>query len=228
VKRRVLHDELQGLLLKMLLDGTIAPGQNLSIDGIARDLDVSPTPVREALVHLEHTGLAARSPLRGYKVSPPLTVEQIAQLIDAHRIVELGALGIALKDRESLLPELLESHEHQTGVVDALDSEGEDALHSGIDSYREYLAADWAFHLSIMRHSHNHYLIEMAASLDSHVHRLRQTFGHGITDARDACAEQGRILAAIELGDARAAIKAMSTHLKGVRTRSLADARRSD
>ena len=152
----------------------------------------------------------------------------MAQLIDARWIIELGALRIALKDRESLLPELRASHEHHVGVVEALGSEGEVARRSAIGSYREYFAADWSFHLSIMRHSHNHYLAEMAESLGSHVHCLRQTFGHGITDARDACAEHGRILAVIELGDARAAVKAISTHLGGVRARSLAGARRSD
>ena len=44
----------------MLLDGTIVPGQILSIDGMARDLDLSPTPVREALDHLKHTRRVAR------------------------------------------------------------------------------------------------------------------------------------------------------------------------
>lgn len=44
---------------KGITDGTLAPGTRLVADGIARDLKVSPVPVREALRRLEAEGFVA-------------------------------------------------------------------------------------------------------------------------------------------------------------------------
>ena len=41
----------------MLTSGRLEPDAPLGIDRLAHDLGVSPTPVREALARLEHTGL---------------------------------------------------------------------------------------------------------------------------------------------------------------------------
>ena len=65
--RKVLRDDVHDALLQMLLRGRFAPGESLSIDHVARQLGVSPTPVREALVELEHTGLVTRAALRGFR-----------------------------------------------------------------------------------------------------------------------------------------------------------------
>ena len=63
VERRALRDGVYDVLLELLLANGVAPGASLSIEGLARDLGVSPTPVREALGQLEHTGLVTRAPL---------------------------------------------------------------------------------------------------------------------------------------------------------------------
>ena len=39
-----------------IVDGTLSPGSRLVADGLARELDVSPVPVREALRRLEAEG----------------------------------------------------------------------------------------------------------------------------------------------------------------------------
>ena len=99
-----MRDGAYDALLDMLLDGSLRPDVNLSIEGLARELGVSPTPIREALVNLEHTGLITRTALRGYRVAPPFNAEQIGQLLDARAIVELGALDQALRRRDTLIP----------------------------------------------------------------------------------------------------------------------------
>src|SRR5699024_384705 len=55
VRRQVLRAEVEELILQRLLESRWAPGSRLSIDGLARDLEVSPTPVREAMVSLERS-----------------------------------------------------------------------------------------------------------------------------------------------------------------------------
>ena len=67
IERRGLRDHVYDHILQLLLSGDAAPGERLSIDTIARQLDVSPTPVREAMVQLERTGLVTREALKGYR-----------------------------------------------------------------------------------------------------------------------------------------------------------------
>ena len=106
LERKVLRDTVYESLVDMLMSGTLAPGASLSIDGLASGLAVSPTPVREALVHLERTGLVFREPLRGYRVAPLLDTDQVAQLCDARAIVELGALELAFQNADDLAEDL--------------------------------------------------------------------------------------------------------------------------
>ena len=85
IERRGLRDHVYERILQLLLSGEAAPGARLSIDTIARQLNVSPTPVREAMVQLERTGLVTREALKGYRVAPPLG---LAQLQELHQLVE--------------------------------------------------------------------------------------------------------------------------------------------
>lgn len=228
LERRALRDSVYDLVLDMLLDGTLQPDDNLSIDGLARELGVSPTPIREALVHLEHTGLVTRTALRGYRVAPPFNPQQIGQLVDARAVLELGALEHALERRDSLAPALQRAHELHRQVIDELESLTEESLvgDTRLASYRRYFDADWGFHLVIMRHADNPFIVQMAESLGAHVHRLRQSVGVGLTDAEDASAEHARIVEGILSGaPAKAVKRAMRDHLEAVRERSIADSR---
>ncbi|HSU37735.1 MAG TPA: GntR family transcriptional regulator [Propionibacteriaceae bacterium] len=227
LERRALRDSAYDMLLNMLLDGSLRPDVNLSIDGLARDLGVSPTPIREALVNLEHTGLVTRTALRGYRVAPPFNAEQIGQLVDARSVVELGALDQALLRRGELIPVLRRAHEHHQQVIASIDAE-EESLTGGarIASYRRYFDADWGFHLVMMRHAGNPFIVQLAESLGAHVHRLRQTVGVGLTDSHEASTEHAQILTALETGAPDAAVKqALREHLESVRSRSIADSK---
>lgn len=216
------------LVLNMLLDGTYQPDDTLSIDGLARELGVSPTPIREALVHLEHTGLVTRTALRGYRVAPPFNPQQIGQLVDARTVLELGALEHALERRASLAPALRRAHDQHRQVIDELAVQSEEELDgtTRLAGYRRYFDADWGFHLEIMRHADNPFIVQMAESLGAHVHRLRQSVGLGSTDWEDASAEHARIVEAIISGAPAKQVKqAMRDHLEAVRERSIADSR---
>src|SRR5689334_11529046 len=49
LRRQMLADDVYEAIKTMLMDHTIRPGARISIDGLARDFQVSSTPVREAL-----------------------------------------------------------------------------------------------------------------------------------------------------------------------------------
>jgi DNA-binding GntR family transcriptional regulator len=199
----------------------------ISIDGLAREFRVSPTPIREALVNLEHTGLVTRTAMRGYRVAPPFNTDQVGLLVDARTVVELGALDRALRRRETLVPALRAAHELHAQVIADIDALPDDALQGGrrIASYRRYFDADWGFHLAIIRRAENPFMVELAESLGAHIHRLRQSIGVGLTDSHEAATEHGHVLRALEVGAPDEAVReALRTHLEAVRSRSIADA----
>lgn len=224
VERKVLRDGVFDRLVEMLLSGSLAPDANLNIEGLARQLGVSPTPVREALAQLEHTGLVSRVALRGYRVSAPLTLDEIGQLNDARMIVELGALDIALRRRDALEPLLTSAHRQHLDVVAAI-SAAPAPVHEAerIAAYRRFYDADWAFHFTIMQQANNRYIVQMADALGSHIHRMRQSVELGLRDMNEATSEHGRVLRALQDGDPASTIQAMREHLAAVRTRSLVD-----
>ena len=103
----------------MLTSGRLEPDAPLGIDRLAHDLGVSPTPVREALARLEHTGLVVRRANRGYRVAPPMSSEQVAELVDARVVLECAAVERAIKDLPSHvrdLPEALREQQRNTDV----------------------------------------------------------------------------------------------------------------
>ncbi|WP_127819215.1 GntR family transcriptional regulator [Microbacterium sp. CPCC 204701] len=70
-RRTVLCDEVYARLGEAILDGRLAPGEQLRDQELAERLGVSRTPVREALQRLARTGLVEVSPNRYTRVSIP-------------------------------------------------------------------------------------------------------------------------------------------------------------
>lgn len=218
LERKVLRDDVYDVILTMLLEGHLQPGTPLGIDALSRELGVSPTPIREALVQLEHTGLVSRAALRGYRVAPPISQGQMVELIEARAVVELAAVKMAFTRREELLPGLREVHEqHEAAKVVLAHNEDPKLAPTML---KNYIEADWRFHVRIMEASGNRYLFKMLEPLGGHVHRLRQLMGHGELDAGFAVEEHASVLKAFEEGTEQEAVQAMADHLHGVQVRS--------
>jgi DNA-binding GntR family transcriptional regulator len=223
VQRRALRDGVYDAILELLLEGRVKPGASLSIDALARQLGVSPTPVREAMVQLEHTGLVTRAALKGYRVAPPLPAERMSELVDARTILEVAAVRAAVPMSDAALLELKAAHADHVLAADyvrRVRARNDETIWPVV---RRYYTADWGFHLVILSHCGNQYLLQLAEFLSPQVHRLRQALGHGLTDMEQAVAEHGDILEAIASGDNERAESAMRAHLLGVRARSLAE-----
>ncbi|WP_087486213.1 GntR family transcriptional regulator [Brachybacterium massiliense] len=219
VRRQVLRAEVEELILQRLLEASWAPGSRLSIDGLARDLEVSPTPVREAMVSLERSGLVEYVALRGYVVAPPLDAEHMTELLDARKVVETAALGRAFRDQDALLEDLDAAH---TAHAEVLARIGED----GSEDYtllNEHFRADWAFHQVFFTHAENRYLRSMVENLGTYTHRMRQTWSGGpqMFDGHVAHQEHGLILEKVRQHNHDGALAALTAHLDGVLSRSL-------
>lgn len=219
IRRQVLRDEVEELILQRLLESHWAPGSRLSIDGLARDLDVSPTPVREAMVSLERSGLVEYVALRGYVVAPMLDPEQITELLEARKVIELAVLDRAFENFEAFLADLEAAHARHADVVRRIAS----ADQLDYELVREHFQADSDFHQTLYRHADNRYLEQMFDRLSTHTHRMRQTWEGGPLhlDAHEAFAEHAVILDTVRRHHHDAAMRALSDHLDGVLARSL-------
>ncbi|MFB9378770.1 GntR family transcriptional regulator [Kineococcus gynurae] len=214
--RASLTDAVHESLLGWLMDGNVRPGQSLSIDGLARDLGVSPTPVREALARLEPSGLVERVALRGYRAARMLTVEEMHALMDARVLIECRSSAVlAGSVTPATVERLQDTVRRQRGA-----GRGPDFA-----QYRDYHVADSEFHRVLNEAAGNPFLAAAFEGLNGQLQRFRLRLHphHGVTDAEAAVAEHVAILDAVEAGDPGAAEAAMRAHLEAVRERAAAE-----
>ncbi len=220
--RQSLRDRVYDRILDMLLTEQVEPGARLSIDSMAKQLAVSPTPVREAMVQLERTGLVSREALKGYRVAEPLDAQQLAELFDSRQVLELAAVERAWGSGQETIDRLTERQSTHLAeaelVATALERDG-----VPVELTREYFDADNQFHREIFMHTGNRYLLQMYDSLGALTHRMRQSALRGPQDVREAAQEHQAILDAFTSGDRETAVETMRTHIQNVRGRALAE-----
>jgi DNA-binding GntR family transcriptional regulator len=217
--RQVLADHVYDDLMVALVDGRLEADEPLNIDALSRSMEISQTPIREALARLEATGLVVRTALKGYRVAPLFTVDEVTELMEARQLLE---------------PEnAYRACAHSTpDLVDALEKSISDLKHSPTDpatgTLKPYWEADERFHRLIAEGAANRFLLSAYTALGGHVQRFRLFGGLGVSDADHAIAEHATILEAFRAGDADAARREMENHIASVKSRAIADKEHRD
>jgi len=202
-------------LLARLFENALPPGTSLNIDALSRDLDVSPTPVREALARLESTGLVTREALRGYRAAPMLSAKELDDLMHARSVVEPANAKLAAEHVDDAFLDALDEAITKLSTAPKGPSFAE---------YHSYWQADEQFHDLIARRADNAFLYRAFESLGGQAQRFRMFGGLGVSDAESAIAEHENVRAALATGSADAAGAAMLEHIENVRRRSLEQA----
>lgn len=96
-RRSALSDEIYGTIKEMIFEYIISPGSRVNIDALALQLEVSQTPVREALARLESDGLIAKVPLKGYTATNLLSMQEFDDLFQFRLLIEPWAAEQAAK-----------------------------------------------------------------------------------------------------------------------------------
>jgi DNA-binding GntR family transcriptional regulator len=216
--RQTLTDSVYEAVTELVVDQHIEAGARVNIDLVARQLNVSPTPVREALARLEMDGLVVKEPLRGYAVTPMLDTKSLNDLYDVRRLLEPFAARCAAERRDD-------------GVVRTLDRElnemrrmvGTDdgAPGGAFHDYRAFTLQDARFHEAIAGTSGNSLLSDTLRRLRSHLRLYRVYHRYYTVDIGAATVvEHERILDSIRAGDGDAAEAAMLDHITRSRERS--------
>jgi len=214
--RLTLADDVYESVKARIMDHEIAPGDRVTIDVLARELDVSPTPVREALARLEADGLLRKRPLAGYTCTPLLTRAEFEELFDMRLLLEPAAVARVARQSEVDVARLREAA--TLPDPDPLTRSGSAAgLRYG--RFAAFTAADARFHDLLAEMSGSRMLREAFTRLHAHLHLHRLYFpaAHfGIGSD-----EHHLVVSAVAAGDADRAAKAMRAHLLSARDRHL-------
>jgi DNA-binding GntR family transcriptional regulator len=214
VKRSTLGDDVYETLRSAVLEHSLAPGDRLNIDGLARELEVSPTPVREALARLESEGLLRKRALAGYTVSPLLTPEELADLFDMRLLLECAAARrAATHATDAQRAALVAQAAHPLA-----DSGDEHAWHAS------FTAQDAQLHHLVAEASASPLLLDAFTRLHAHLHLHRRYFPYSHTAVTHQ--EHRDVANAIAEHDAGRAEAAMRHHLNQARDRHTSDRHR--
>jgi DNA-binding GntR family transcriptional regulator len=233
-RRSVLADGTYDAIKAMILDHEISPGEHLGIDELARDLSVSQTPIREALARLEADGLVTKIPLRGYRATNLLSVQQFDELFQFRGLIEPWAASEAARrgtrrDIEALDAEL--------SRADLISQSGSSSTYAG------FVEHDTRLHALVAHASGNTFVEEAFVRTHCHMHLFRvykasvgidgdmpeAGFVHDMfaeyyqSGQRPlALSEHEKIVAAISKGDGEGAGILMLQHIESSRRRFVA------
>lgn len=207
--RQILTDSVYEAVKELVMDQHIEPGARVNIDQLARDLKVSPTPVREALARLEMDGLVIKEPLRGYSIAPILDAASFEQLYEVRGLIEpFAARRAAERADRRLVTALQREVDAMTRTIEGL---GRRKV-SGYRGYRDFAWQDARFHEAIASASGNELLGDTILRLRSHLHLYRLYYATGI--GPETVAEHSAIVKAIAAGQPENAAAAMAEHIR--------------
>ena len=197
--RQTAHEYVRGVLRRAILKGEVTGGTRLVQAELAAMLDVSTTPVREALRDLATEGLVQFDPHRGAIVSELSTA-------DVHDIYEIRMLLEPLAMRQAV-----------PKVSDALLTRLRSLHQSMID---EPHSADWVdrnrvFHMAVYETAASPRLAAIIRNLqDASVMYIGASLKDKPSLRDKANHDHANILEALENRDANAAVAALEEHLR--------------
>ena len=196
-QRQSLAELAYHTIAEAIYEHRLAPGERLSIDELCRQLDMSATPVREALSRAAALDLVRQDSHHGFTVAPQLSAVEMGQLFAVRRTLELEALGeIGAPPAPERLDELARS-------MAACDHGPR------FSEISQFSRLDHTFHREFVAASGNRFLLRAWEGLHFHLRVHRVYGGEGVVDFTEAAAEHAAIAeaaAARDLDRLRAAV----------------------
>jgi DNA-binding GntR family transcriptional regulator len=188
------------VLKQSILQGELPPGQPLVEMALAARLQVSRTPIREALKRLEQDGLVVRAD-RGLVVRER-SPEEILDIYGARIALEASVGRIAAERRTEYDLRVLRHLVEQSATIDDDD---------------ERVRANRQFHQAMWRASHNEALADLLERVDLHLARYPATTLSYPGRWEVAVKEHTALVDAVERRDAEAAETMARTHFTEAR-----------
>ena len=200
-ERDVLSRQAYDALREGILARTLPAGSKLVMRDLVEQLQLSPTPINQALAALEREGLVESRPHRGYYV---ITLEP-ADIVDIYTLREVLE-GLAMRLAVETRPTELES------ALRGLHEEQVECCNDG--DLARYADLDVAFHRTVWQASGNDRLLKMSEMLMGQVRLLIGTSAEVEGRLPSSMAEHERMLAHVARSEARPAEAAMRQHVR--------------
>ena len=195
-----LHDDVAARLRERIFAGELPPGTFLDEPVLAQQLEISRTPLREALKVLTAEGLVRHEPRRGCFVNE-VTEQDLDEIFPVLALLEgRCARDAALNATDADLQELESLHDKLN-------------RHAKARRITDYYAANFAIHEAIITLANNRWLALVIGDLRKIVKlaRLQQLHAPGRLD--QSLSEHMAMFAALKARDPEGAEAAMRTHL---------------
>lgn len=193
-------------LLRLITSGEVPPGADVTEERLAVDLQVSRTPLRDAIRRLESLGILARRANRTLIV-PPLSLEEVEDLSlsrEALEVLVVRRVARRVRAGEADLSRLEEMHERVRSLAPLRDG-------------RFSLEAGMAFHRELYRLANAPTAIGLLDQVVLRLERYRRLLAGDAERGLGVAREHEAIVAAIRRGDEAAAERAMRDHLLAAR-----------
>jgi DNA-binding GntR family transcriptional regulator len=211
---RSLREQIYNIVRQAILAGKFTAGERLVESQLAKELQVSRTPIREALLQLQREYLLTEDKSGKLRVAT-LSVTDAADLYDCR--IALEQLSIA-QACQNATPEQLKTLYELVQAAEQAFEANRTLLASEID-YSRLLQIDYQFHHLIAESSHNSWLAFLLDQLFDKMALLRiRTLQHNL-GVLEIGSEHHRIYEAIANRDSQAAMETIKEHLVASKAR---------
>ena len=191
-----------------IVTGIFPLGARLSDKDLAAEMNVSRTPVREALLQLQSEGLIVVRPRSGTFVFD-VSESELSQICEMRSLFETGALKMAAAVNPASL----------VGALTFPVAEAALALEDR--DYARCEALDTIFHETLIALSANKYLVESYRTISTKVRALRSRLPRNHARIEGAIAQHRRIVDLVAVGKPELASAEIASHVRNVRTQLL-------
>src|SRR5690242_9878709 len=168
-----LVEDVYEAIFNKLMALEIAPGSRITVDGLVRELEVSHTPIREALGRLEGEGLVIKTHLVGYSAAPQITRRRFEELYELRLLLEPHAARQAAEQvDEANMRKLTETAERMRKLGNSRER----------INYSAFARLDADLHDQIMELAGNALIHDTLAHLHTHFHIFRLMFHARVTE----------------------------------------------
>ena len=195
-----LHQEVASTLREQISSGILAPGSFLDEVALCERLEISRTPLREALKVLTSEGLLRHEPRRGCFVNE-VTEQDLDDIFPVIALLEgRCAYEAARNATDADLTELGTLHERLNG-------------HAQAGRITDYYATNYIIHEAIIQLANNRWLAQAIADLRKILKLARLQQLHAPGRLAQSLSEHMKVFAALKDRDSEGAEAAMRTHL---------------
>ncbi len=187
-------------LAGLIINGDLELGGQISEAKIAKEFEVSRTPVREAINRLEMEGLLTVEPQRGTFVFH-LAPEELAKLCDARTCLETAALSAAIRHNATAFERAL--RKCTTAMTKA----------RARDDDMNYLQLDSQFHQLMFDYSDNRFLNDAYQTIAQKMSAIRNRLGRHPDHMSKSYQEHLAIVEAVKNKDEERALDILRSHI---------------